>query len=152
MIDSNRAIELSRRNGDFKLNRRDVSYYRIYTMGDSRHMQVRISNHGTWLETWPSKDYDPSCAINTCVVFSENGEDKSDVSVDMEVKRKPFEATQYVYNCQILDDNDIALINQAVQNIWKNKGFKDPLANTHKHAKVMILSPNEAPEIITETN
>ena len=32
-----------------------------------------------------------------------------------------------------------------------NKGFKDPLANTNKHAKVMILRPNETPEIITET-
>ena len=160
MIDFNTAIELIRRNGGFKPNRRDTSYYRTYTMEDSRPMQARVSNHGTWLWTWYDKDYDPSYAINTCVVYSENGEDKSDVSVDMEIKdeegnvvgeRKSFEVTQYVYNCQILDDNDAALINQAVQNIWQNKGFKDPLANTHKHAKVMILRPNETPEIITET-
>ena len=160
MIDFNRAIELIRRNGGFKPNRRDTSYYRTYTMEDSRPMQARVSNHGTWLWTWYDKDYDPSYAINTCVVYSENGEDKSDVSVDMEIKdeegnvvgeRKSFEVTQYVYNCQILDDNDAALINQAVQNIWQNKGFKDPLVNTHKHAKVMILRPNETPEIITET-
>ena len=159
MIDFNRAIELIRRNGGFKPNRRDTSYYRTYTMEDSRPMQARVSNHGTWLWTWYDKDYDPSYAINTCVVYSENGEDKSDVSVDMEIKdedgnvvgeRKSFEVTQYVYNCQILDDNDAALINQAVQNIWQNKGFKDPLANTHKHAKVMILRPNETPEMITE--
>lgn len=160
MIDFNTAIELIRRNGGFKPNRRDTSYYRTNTMEDSRPMQARVSNHGTWLWTWYDKDYDPSYAINTCVVYSENGEDKSDVSVDMEIKdeegnvvgeRKSFEVTQYVYNCQILDDNDAALINQAVQNIWQNKGFKDPLVNTHKHAKVMILRPNETPEIITET-
>ena len=160
MIDFNTAIELIRRNGGFKPNRRDTSYYRTYIMEDSRPMQARVSNHGTWLWTWYDKDYDPSYAINTCVVYSENGEDKSDVSVDMEIKdeegnvvgeRKSFEVTQYVYNCQILDDNDAALINQAVQNIWQNKGFKDPLVNTHKHAKVMILRPNETPEIITET-
>ena len=160
MIDFNTAIELIRRNGGFKPNRRDTSYYRTYTMEDSRPMQARVSNHGTWLWTWYDKDYDPSYAINTCVVYSENGEDKSDVSVVMEIKdeegnvvgeRKSFEVTQYVYNCQILDDNDAALINQAVQNIWQNKGFKDPLVNTHKHAKVMILRPNETPEIITET-
>lgn len=159
MIDFDIAIELIRRNGGFKPNRRDTSYYRTYTMEDSRPMQARVSNHGTWLWTWYDKDYDPSYAINTCVVYSENGEDKSDVSVDMEIKdeegnvvgeRKSFEVTQYVYNCQILDDNDAALINQAVQNIWQNKGFKDPLANTHKHAKVMVLRPNETPEIITE--
>ena len=160
MIDFNTAIELIRRNGGFKPNRRDTSYYRTYTMADSRPMQARVSNHGTWLWTWYDKDYDPSYAINACVVYSEDGEDKSDVSVDMEIKdeegnvvgeRESFEVTQYVYNCQILDANDAALINQAVQNIWQNKGFKDPLANTPKHAKVMILRPNETPEIITET-
>lgn len=160
MIDSNRAIELIRRNGDFKPNRRDASYYITHIMEDCRPMQARVSNHGTCLQTWCNKDCDSSYTINTCVVFSNNGEDKSDVSIDMEIKdeegkvvgeRKTFEVTQYVYNCQILDDNDTALINQAVQNIWKNKGFKDPLANTHKHAKLMILRPNEIPEIIIET-
>ena len=160
MINFNQAISIIRRNGGFKPNRRDTSYYRTYTIEGNRPLQARVSNHGTWLWTWYDKDYDPSYAINTCVVYSENGEDKSDVSVDMEIKdeegnvvgeRKSFEVTQYVYNCQILDDNDAALINQAVQNIWQNKGFKDPLVNTHKHAKVMILRPNETPEIITET-
>ena len=143
MIDFNTAIELIRHNGGFKPNIRDASFYRTYTMEDSKPIQVRVSNHGTWLRTWYDKDYDPSCAINICVVFSKNGECKSDVYMDMEIKRKSFEVTQYVYNCQILDDNDIAFINQAVQNIWKNKGFKDPLENTHKHAQVMTLRPNE---------
>ena len=160
MIDFDEAISIIRRNGGFKPNRKDTSYYRTYTVEGNRPLQARVSNHGTWLWTWYDKDYDPSYAINTCVVYSENGEDKSDVSVDMEIKdkqgnvvgeRKSFEVIQYVYNCQILDDNDAALINQAVQNIWQNKGFKDPLVNTHKHAKVMILRPNETPEIITET-
>ena len=58
-------------------------------------------------------------------------------------EKKPFEVTQYVYNCQLLDENDSILINQAVQNIRQNKGFKDPLANTPKHARVMILRTNE---------
>jgi len=159
MIDFNQAISIIRRNGGFKSNRKDTSYYRTYTIEGNRPLQARVSNHGTWLWTWYDKDYDPSYAINFCVVFSENGEYDSDVSVDMDIKdeegnvigrKKSFEVIQYVYNCQILDDNDAALINQAVQNIWQNKGFKDPLANTPKHAKVIILRPNETPEIITE--
>jgi hypothetical protein len=159
MIDFNQAISIIRRNGGFKPNRKDTSYYRTYTIEGNRPLQARVSNHGTWLWTWYDKDYDPSYAINFCVVFSENGEYDSDVSVDMDIKdeegnvigrKKSFEVIQYVYNCQILDDNDAALINQAVQNIWQNKGFKDPLANTPKHAKVIILRPNETPEIITE--
>jgi hypothetical protein len=159
MIDFNQAISIIRRNGGFKPNRKDTSYYRTYTIEGNRPLQARVSNHGTWLWTWYDKDYDPSYAINFCVVFSENGEYDSDVSVDMDIKdeegnvigrKKSFEVIQYVYNCQILDDNDAALINQAVQNIWQNKGFKDPLVNTTKHAKVIILRPNETPEIITE--
>jgi hypothetical protein len=159
MIDFNQAISIIRRNGGFKPNRKDTSYYRTYTIEGNRPLQARVSNHGTWLWTWYDKDYDPSYAINFCVVFSENGEYDSDVSVDMDIKdeegnvigrKKSFEVIQYVYNCQILDDNDAALINQAVQNIWQNKGFKDPLVNTPKHAKVIILRPNETPEIITE--
>ena len=159
MIDFDRAIELIRRNGGFKSNSNDSSYYRTYTIEGNRPLQARISNHGTWLWTWYDKDYDPSYAINFCVVFSENGEYDSDVSVDMSIKdeegnvigqKKSFEVIQYVYNCQLLDENDSILINQAVQNIWQNKGYKDPLANTPKHARVMILRPNEEPEIITE--
>lgn len=159
MIDFNRAIELIRRNGGFKSNSNDSSYYRTYTIEGNRPLQARISNHGTWLWTWYDKQYDPSYAINTCVVYSENGEDNSNIEVDMRIvdkdgnvigEKKPFEVTQYVYNCQLLDENDSILINQAVQNIWQNKEYKDPLANTPKHARVMILRPNEEPEIITE--
>ena len=47
MIDFNRAIELIRRNGGFKPNKKDLSYYRTYTMEGKRPMQARVSNHGT---------------------------------------------------------------------------------------------------------
>ena len=86
MIDFNKAISIIRRNGGFKPNRKDASYYRTYTIEGNRQLQARVSNHGTWLWTWYDKDYDPSYAINFCVVFSENGEYDSDVSVDMDIK------------------------------------------------------------------
>ena len=159
MVDFNDTIEDIRKNGGFKPNKNDTSYYRTYTIADNKPLQTRVSNHGTWLWTWYGKDYDPSYAINFCIVFSENGEYDSNVSVDMDIKdengnvvgeKQSFEVKQFVYNCQLLDINDAALINQKVQSIWQNKGFQDPLAGTPKHAKVMILRPNEEPEIITE--
>ena len=159
MINFNTAVELIRRNGGFKPNKKDTSYYRTYNVQDSRPMQVRVSNHGTWLWTWYDKDYDPSYAINYCIVFSEDGNYDSDVSVDMDIKddqrnvigqRKTFEVIQYVYNCQLLDVNDATTINQSVQSIWQNKGFEDPFAGTPKHAKVMKLKPNEEIETIVE--
>ena len=65
-------------------------------------------------------------------------------------QKKSFEVIQYVYDCQLLGINDAALINQQVQSIWQNKGFNDPFANTPKHAKVMILRPNEPIKSIIE--
>ena len=148
-----------RRNGGFKPNKRDDSYYRTYKTQGNRPQQARISNHGTHLWTWYDRDYDPSYAINTCIVFSESGTHDSDVSVDMNIKdkqgnvigqRKTIEVIQYVYNCQLLDENDTALINKEVQSIWQNNGFKDPLAGTPKHAKVFKLIPNQPIQTITE--
>lgn len=159
MVDFNTAIELIRRNGGFKPNKRDDSYYRTYKTQGNRPQQARISNHGTHLWTWYDRDYDPSYAINTCIVFSESGTHDSDVSVDMNIKdkqgnvigqRKTMEVIQYVYNCQLLDENDTALINKVVQSIWQNNGFKDPLAGTPKHAKVFKLIPNQSIQTITE--
>ena len=159
MVDFNTAIELIRQNGGFKPNKREDSYYRTYKTPGNRLQQARISNHGTHLWTWYDRDYDPSYAINTCIVFSESGTHDSDVSVDMNIKdkqgnvigqRKTMEVIQYVYNCQLLDENDTALINKEVQSIWQNNGFKDPLAGTPKHAKVFKLNPNQSIQTITE--
>lgn len=160
MIDFEQAIDLIRRNGGFKPNEKDSSYYRTYITQWSKPIQIRVSNHGTHLWTWYDKQYDPSYAINIGVVFSSTGEHESNTLVDMKIKneegvvigeRKPFEVIQYVYNCQLLDISDAALINQSIQNIWQNKGFNDPLADSPKHAKVMRLKPNEPIDIITES-
>lgn len=159
MIDFETAINLIKRNGGFTPNIREDSYYRTYTTIGRKPMQVRISNHGTHLWSWYDKDYDPSHAINTCIVYSTDGSHNSNINVDMDIKdennnvigqRKSFEVIQYVYNCQLLDANDSALINQAVQSIWKNKEYKDPLANTPKRAKVYKLIPNQTIETIVE--
>jgi hypothetical protein len=157
MIDFDTAINLVRMNGGFIPNKREDSYYKIYATKESGPMQVRISNHGTHLWTWFDKEYDPSYAINTYIVYSADGSNNSNVNVDMSLKdkhnnvvgqRNSFEVVQYVYNCQLLDENDSALINQAIQSIWQNKGFIDPLANTPKHAKVYKLRPNQTIETI----
>lgn len=157
MVDFNTVIELIRRNGCFKPNKRDGSYYITYNTQGNRSQQVRISNHGTRLCTWYDRGYDPSCAINTCIVFSESGAHDSDVSVGMDIKgkqgnvigqRKTIEVIQYVYNCQLLNKNDAALINKEVQSIWQNNEFKDPLAGTPKHAKVFKLMPNQSIQTI----
>lgn len=151
MIDYNEAIRAIKDNNGFKPNKKEDSFYRTYTIQNSRPIQIRISNHGTHLWTWYDKDYDPSYAINICVVFSKDGSHSSDTTVDTRIKdeqgniigeRKPFEVKQFVYNCQNLDNNDAALINMEIQNTWKNGGFQDPLAGTPKQANVIPLRTN----------
>lgn len=160
MVDFENAIAVIRDNNGFMPNEKDSSYYRTYTTQGSKPLQIRVSNHSTHLWTWYDKQYDPSYAINISLVYSETGEYESNTLVDMEItneedsvigERKPFEVIQYVYNCQLLDKRDSALINQSTQNIWKNKGFSDPLAGSPKHAKVMRLKPNEPIDVITES-
>lgn len=162
MVNFNEAIEDIRDNNGFRSNNREDSYYRTYNLQNSKPIQVRISNHGTHLWTWVDRDYNPTHAINICIVFSENGNHNSNVVVDMNIKqnkqgktvvvgeRQPFEVMQYVYDCQSLDINDVALINATIQNTPQNGIFKDPLANTPKHAKVYRLTPNQAIETIVE--
>lgn len=45
----------------------------------------------------------------------------------------------YVFNSDLLNGNDVALINQHVQRIGKNGVFFDPLNNTYKRAKIIKL-------------
>ena len=160
MVNFEEVIEDIRKNGGFESNQRDDSYYRTYINKETKPLQVRISSHGTHLWTWYERKYDPSYAINTCIVYSNDGTHNSKVQVDMRLtneqgqvigQRKPFEVIQYVYNCQLIDINDAALINQAVQSIWQNKTFKDPLAGTPKHAKVYKLIPNQPIQTLLES-
>lgn len=157
MIEFSTAINLVRQNGGFKSNDYESSFYRTYIIQGSKPIQVRVSNHGTHLWTWYDENYDPSNAINISIVYSADGSQNSNVKVNMNItdnnknvigQRKPFEVIQYVYNCQLLDNNDSVLINQAIQSICQNKGYRDPLANTEKHAKVYRLKPNQQIETI----
>ena len=150
MVDFNQAIRLIKDNGGFKPNANDSSYYRVYTTQGNKPIQVRVSNHGTHLWTWYGKKYDPSISVNICVVFSQNGECNSNTNVDMRIvnnqgavvgEKKQFEVIQYVYNCSLLDKQDVGYINQAILNIWKNNGFSDPFERTDKAATKQVLYP-----------
>lgn len=174
MVQFERAINLIRQNNGFQANQNDSSFYRTYTLENSKPIQVRVSNHGTHLWTWIDRNYDPSKAINYCIVFSENGQCQSNTAVNMNIiqqtqfgkkvvgQRNNYEVIQYVYNCSVLTPEDTYLINHTIRTIWQTKTFVDPLMNDPiKKAKVMRLRPNVSPlyemvsnskikEIITE--
>ena len=167
MIDFNSVISAIRDNNGFEANEYDSSYYRVYTVPNQRPLQVRISNHGTHLWTWDEKaEYIPHRGYNISIVFmsSSKGYSGSNTAVNMDifgkdangdkikVGTKPnFEVIQYVYDCDVLTPNNVARINQFIQQIPMFKKFIDPMkTNPQKHAKVYRLTPNNTPEIITE--
>lgn len=152
MINFNSAISAIRDNNGFRPNHNDNSYYRVYTIQGYKPIQIRISNHGTHLWTWLDRRYAPSSSINICIVFAENGSTQSDCKIKKILKRG-FEVIQYVYNCNILDLNDISLINGAIQNICKNGTYIDPLNNTEKASQKQILKTlNESVGIAANNN
>lgn len=153
MIDFENTVELIRRNGNFLVDMVDASYYRIYNVQGGKPLQVRVSTHGTSIDNW----YEPSSTINYCIVFSEDGNYESYVTVDMDIrdeegkiigKRETFEVVQYIYNCKLLDIDDVVILNKRIQSIGENEGFEDPFVGTEKQATVVILRPNEPIETI----
>lgn len=169
MIDFNEAITVIRDNNGFEANKKDSSYYRVYTVPNQRPLQVRISNHGTHLWTWDENaEYVPHRGYNISIVFmsSSKGYSDSNTTVNMDIFEKDangqkikigtkpnFEVIQYVYDCDLLTPNNVARINQFIQQIPRYKKFIDPMkSNPKKHAKVYKLTPNNASEVITENN
>lgn len=141
MVDFNITIDSIRKNNGFNPNEHESSFYRVYTVQNSKPIQVRVSNHGTHLWSWLDKDYDPSTSINISIVFTENGITTSNCYVDKQMKRN-FEVVQYIYNCSKLTPKDVALINRKIITIPINKDFSDPLASTDKAAKKEVLKSN----------
>ncbi|MBQ0022138.1 MAG: hypothetical protein KBT29_02745, partial [Prevotellaceae bacterium] len=161
MIDFNSAISIIRDNNGFEANEHDSSYYRVYTVANQRPLQIRISNHGTHLWTWDEKaEYVPHLGYNISIVFmsSSKGYSDSNTAVNMGIFKKDangqkiktgikpnFEVIQYVYDCDLLTPNNVARINQFIQQIPRLKKFIDPMkTNPQKHAKVYRLTPNNA--------
>lgn len=153
MIDFENTVELIRRNGNFLADMVDASYYHIYNVQGDKPLQVRVSSHGTDINNW----YEPSSTINYSIVFSEDGNYESYVTVDMDIrneegkiigKMETFEVVQYIYNCKVLDIDDVVILNKRIQSICDNEGFEDPFAGTEKQATVVILRPNETIETI----
>lgn len=161
MINFDIAVDTIRDNHGFTPNSHDSSYYRTFAVEGCKSLQVRISNHGTHLWTWYDREYDPSATINYCIVFSEDFKHDSNISVDINIKnrdgkvigqKKSFEVMQFVYDCKQISAQDAALISANIENIWKNRKFEDPLKDTTRHARVMILKPNENIKILVDNH
>lgn len=140
----------------FTPNKREDSIYRVFNT-QNVPIQIRVSNHGTYLWTWVDKEYDPAHAINISIVVSEGGivknkdkdnseEENSSIDVhtviNKQQRKRDFIVDQFVYDSQILKNRDILSIYNSILNTIKYKKYIDPLKNNNRRAKYDTLKSN----------
>lgn len=142
-------------NPSFMSNANGDSFYLIRKRNDGHIIQIRISNHGTYLKTWTDRNelsnstdrVDPSLCTNISIVFID--EDKnltqdcngrrncSDCNIQPCIPQtfhgqnelgKPFEVTQYSYNCNQIKLRYIKGLTKAIVEASVSGEYKDPLS------------------------
>lgn len=129
------------------------SYYHHFD-NDSGHIEIRVSDHGTYLNTWIKRKRDPSISLqNLSVVFS-NEPITSNLTTEPiytidnngnEVKTYVyFVVEQYVYRLDNLDVKDFKKVISQIKNLGKDGVFNDPLRKKpSKRANRKVLTPND---------
>lgn len=144
-------------------NANATSFYLMKNRGDNQsHIQIRLSNHGTYLKTWTDREhlgnsvnrYDPTHSINISIVFVD---DSSDITNDCTGQKncdgcvlpvcKPqtfdgqdqigrhFKVYQYVYNSNEILPRYINAITKAIFEASYKGVYIDPLRNIQRAAK-----------------
>jgi len=76
-------------HNSFNINKKENSVYRIYNTYNVP-IQVRFSNHGTYLRTWSDRnEYDPAHSINISIVISPSGNTDNDEGTETEANNDP---------------------------------------------------------------
>lgn len=144
-------------------NANATSFYLMKNRGDNQsHIQIRLSNHGTYLKTWTDREhlgnsvnrYDPTHSINISIVFVD---DSSDITNDCTGQKncdgcvlpvcKPqtfdgqdqigrhFKVYQYIYNSNEILPRYINAITKAIFEASYKGVYIDPLRNIQRAAK-----------------
>lgn len=144
-------------------NNKGDSFYLIRKRsGNLLPTQIRLSNHGTYLETWVDREelgesierLNPAFCINISIVFVDEGEDLTNDCKGMpncegcEIEPcipqtfegqdelgRPFKVLQYVYNSRCIRNKYINGITKAIMEASIKGEYKDPLANLYRAAK-----------------
>lgn len=131
-------------------NNKGDSFYLIRKRsGNLLPTQIRLSNHGTYLETWVDKEelgksiekLNPAFCINISIVFVNEGEGCEiepcipQIFEGQDELGRPFKVLQYVYNSRCIGNKYINGITKAIIEASIKGEYKDPLANLYRAAK-----------------
>ena len=128
------------------------SYY--HTFSSKEQIIIRVSDHGTSLQTWVKRRVDPSKSIqNLSVVFSNepvNSNIKTEPITVFDSKGNPkktyiyFVVEQYKYRIDSLSKSDFKKFVNCLKSLNDNKVFSDPFRKKpSKKASRTILEPQD---------
>lgn len=153
----------------FISNTKGDSFYLIRKNNKTNHpIQIRLSNHGTYLSNWTDMEelgnsverLDPSLCTNISIVFVDDGSGMTKDCKGMtncdgcnvqpcipqtfegqNEKGRPFQVVQYTYSSKQIASRYIKGLTKAIAEASVNGKYKDPLVNLAKAAKVKPFSP-----------
>lgn len=128
------------------------SYYHIYD--DIGQIVIRVSDHGTYLNTWVKHKDDPTISLqNLSVVFSNGPIEYSKKTEPRKIREKDgtistkyiyFVVEQYAYRLNNLNEEDFKKVIGQVKKLDTNTVFLDPLRKKpSKKANRTPLTPND---------
>lgn len=128
------------------------SYYHTYSGGEQ--ISIRVSEHGTSLNTWVKRRTDPTSTLqNLSVVFSNEPvtskvETQPDLQVDSNGNKVEkyiyFVVEQYVYRLDSISISDFKKVINRLKNLDDNTVFTDPFKKKpSKTANRKVLTPND---------
>lgn len=157
-------------------NTKGDSFYLIRNRGEGlQPTQIRLSNHGTYLETWCDRNelgdsvgrLNPAFCVNISIVFVDEGEDltkdckgmpncdgceiepcKPQTFEGQDELGRPFTVMQYVYNSRCIRRKYINGLTKAIMEASINGKYKDPLEDLYRAAKKKELKSSTIMPII----
>lgn len=159
---------------NFLPNGKGDSFYLIQKRKEQKPVQIRISNHGTYLKTWVDREnlsdsktrlLDPAHCINISIVFLDEDNNLTNDCIGQnncndcqiipcipqtsegqnEIGR-PFTVNQFVYNSKYINNRNLNGIVRAIINALRQGVYKDPLIETVRKASPKELKSNYAPQ------
>lgn len=152
----------------FLSNNKGDSFYSIQKRNKEKPVQIRLSNHGTFLKTWVDREalsdsktrlLDPSQCINISIVFVEDGENLTQQCIGQQTcdnctitpccpqtfkgqneLGKPFVVKQYVYKSNTINAKYLDGIVKAIMEARFRGSYIDPLQSTERQSSEKELS------------
>ena len=127
-----------------------ISAYGVFDTRDGKKVIIRVADHGTYLFHWAEKNssLDLSQTANYAITFKESIGIIHNTRISG-ITTPIFVIRQYIYNCHLLDIQDVTLILDSILKLVDEGVYSDPLIGTPKHAIIWREVSNKPPVDIT---